>query len=135
MVNDLFPSDFSSVKHIVDTIQPMIESFFLIYSQLQTDAYTGEAKKTSELELLLSKQDSVGKADDLPELGLLKTVSSVIERQPDLDELLNMICWKNHKVLNLMIKEKPRLLEGSLRFILKKMPNVINFENKRQYFS
>ena len=39
IVNDLFPNDFVFIKHIVHTIQPMIESFFIIYNQLQSKAY------------------------------------------------------------------------------------------------
>ena len=32
IVNDLFPNDYNFIKHIVVKIQPMIESFFIIYN-------------------------------------------------------------------------------------------------------
>ena len=34
ILNDLFPSDFKKIEHLIKTLQPIIESFFIIYSIL-----------------------------------------------------------------------------------------------------
>ena len=36
VINDLYPNNYAFVKHIVQEIQPIIESFFMIYNQLQS---------------------------------------------------------------------------------------------------
>jgi len=44
-----------------------------------------------------------------------------------MNDLLNIICFKNQKILNMIIKQKPSLLLGSMNIIVKKLPNIISF--------
>ena len=39
IVNDLYPNNFNTIKHIVYAIYPFVESFFLIYNQTGSDAF------------------------------------------------------------------------------------------------
>jgi hypothetical protein len=50
------------------------------------------------------------------------------------DEMFLLMCQKNKKLLNFTIKRNINLLADSLSVIPKKMPKVIDFENKVDYF-
>lgn len=54
--------------------------------------------------------------------------------QISFEEILHIICYKNSNILNMMIMEKPNLLDTSLNFILKKKKKIITFENKLKCF-
>ena len=48
--------------------------------------------------------------------------------------MLLIMCEKNKKILNVMIKKNISMLDTTLSIVIKKFPKVINFENKRAYF-
>ncbi len=37
IINDLYPSDFETVKHIINSLKPIIESFFISYKVLYNE--------------------------------------------------------------------------------------------------
>ena len=45
-----------------------------------------------------------------------------------------IMCEKNKKVINMIIKQNPNVLNDSLNMVVKKMPLIIDFENKKHYF-
>jgi len=45
-----------------------------------------------------------------------------------------IMCEKNKKILNLMIKKNVAMLNSTLNIVIKKFPKVVDFENKRAYF-
>lgn len=49
-------------------------------------------------------------------------------------EELNRFCTLNKKIINQLIKSKPNLFVEELEELIKYMPNLLDFENKRQYF-
>jgi len=52
-----------------------------------------------------------------------------------MDDMLTIMCEKNKKILNILIKRNLYLLDNSLNIILKKFPEILDFEIKRAYFN
>ena len=57
------------------------------------------------------------------------------EEDLQMNDLLNIICIKNKNLLNMIIQRNPKLLLNSMNIIVKKMPNIISFKNKRNFFA
>ena len=51
-----------------------------------------------------------------------------------MDDMFLLMCEKNKKILNIMIKRNIYVLDSTLNVMLKKFPKTIEFENKRLYF-
>ena len=49
-------------------------------------------------------------------------------------EELSRFCLANKRIINKMIKQKPSLFVNELEGLIKYMPNLLDFENKRTYF-
>lgn len=49
-------------------------------------------------------------------------------------EQLSQFCLVNKRIINKMIKSKPSLFANELEGLIKHMPNLLDFENKRVYF-
>jgi len=52
-----------------------------------------------------------------------------------MDDMLTLMCEKNKKILNVLMKRNLYLLDNSLSVVLKKFPKLIDFEIKRAYFT
>ena len=50
------------------------------------------------------------------------------------DEIFRLFCDKNRKVLNLVVRQNPALLEDTLNSLITRFHNLLDFENKRSYF-
>lgn len=51
-----------------------------------------------------------------------------------LGEGFQMFCDKNKKVLNLLVKQNPSLLNDTFNSLITKFPSLLDFDNKRNYF-
>ena len=49
-------------------------------------------------------------------------------------EELNKFCLCNKRIINKMIKLKPTLFVNELEGLIRYMPNLLDFDNKRTYF-
>jgi hypothetical protein len=49
-------------------------------------------------------------------------------------EELSIFCLNNKRIINKMIKSKPSLFVNELEGLIKYMPNLLDFDNKRTYF-
>jgi len=50
------------------------------------------------------------------------------------DEIFRLFCDKNRKVLNLVVRQNPALLEDTLNSLITRFHYLLDFENKRSYF-
>mmetsp|Transcript_8385 Transcript_8385/g.16642 ORF Transcript_8385/g.16642 Transcript_8385/m.16642 type:complete len:2837 (+) Transcript_8385:32-8542(+) len=50
------------------------------------------------------------------------------------EEVYKVFTDKNRKVLNLLVRQNPTLLEDTLNSLITKFPQLLDFENKRTYF-
>ena len=50
------------------------------------------------------------------------------------DDVFRLFCAKNRKVLNLVVRQNPVLLEDTLNSLISRFHNLLDFENKRSYF-
>jgi hypothetical protein len=50
------------------------------------------------------------------------------------EEVYKVFTDKNRKVLNLLVRQNPGLLEDTLNSLITKFPQLLDFENKRTYF-
>lgn len=49
-------------------------------------------------------------------------------------EELNSFCLINKRIINKLIKQKTSLYVNELEGLIKHMPNLLDFDNKRTYF-
>jgi E3 ubiquitin-protein ligase HUWE1 len=49
-------------------------------------------------------------------------------------EELSNFCMVNKRIINKMIKQKPNLFVNELEGLIRHMPNLLDFDNKRTYF-
>lgn len=49
-------------------------------------------------------------------------------------EELNQFCIVNKRIINKLIKSKPKAFEGEIDALIKHIPNLLDFDNKRAYF-
>jgi hypothetical protein len=49
-------------------------------------------------------------------------------------EELSSFCMVNKRIINKMIKSKPNLFVNELEGLIRHMPNLLDFDNKRIYF-
>lgn len=135
----------SQIKIMIDDLQPLLESFFIIYKLLCDDDYLDKIKKNLFLVNKasrkqeqqknntisnLGKDDATSENDDILEVDFLE----LRKMRLTVDEMFLLMCQKNKKLLNFTIKRNINLLADSLSVIPKKMPKIIDFENKVDYF-
>mmetsp|Transcript_6114 Transcript_6114/g.5469 ORF Transcript_6114/g.5469 Transcript_6114/m.5469 type:complete len:136 (+) Transcript_6114:3246-3653(+) len=63
-----------------------------------------------------------------------KKFSELRNQKMSLDDLFALICERNKKVINIMIKKNFSLLNESMSMITKKAPKILEFEIRRSYF-
>ena len=56
------------------------------------------------------------------------------EEKLSLEEFFLLISEKNRKFINLMVKQNIQVLNDSLSLIVKKVPHLLDFDNKKLYF-
>ena len=137
LLNDFFIDDFHAINPIVHNLQPMIESFFIIYHILYGEEEMFYDSKTKTLlkqeDFVISQLASEDKTQEVnPILGM--SFSDIKKSKLTMNDMLVIMCEKNKKILNFMIKRNISLLDSTYSILLKKMPRVIDFENKRAYF-
>jgi len=141
-LNEIFANNWAILSPISHKLQPVLESFFIIYKILNDDeAYEiyrkGKVVKLREsrkqVNFGISRLLSEGEVHNNP--GLLEeNFQRLRQTKLDSNEMLHLMCEKNKNILNMMVKQNPHLLSDSLSIVVKKMPKVLDFENKRSYF-
>ena len=85
--------------------------------------------------MISSKEDQDAELESLPNLPIMtKTFTMVRSMDMELQDLLEVICWKKRDILNLMINNKIDLLSTCMRFLLTDIPKVVTFQNKSKFF-
>ena len=52
----------------------------------------------------------------------------------DREQMFLILCEKNKHMINRMIRQNPKLLKEAFLLVLKKNPQIIDFQNKREWF-
>ena len=117
---------------------PILESFFVVHKIINPDT-NGPSQK--------SQQPSQSRPATKPISGItvnsneelmnqMEQTLQMIRNSSDLnlDDMFQIICSKNKKVINMMIRKNLNLLNESLSQVIKRTPQIIDFENKRNYF-
>ena len=141
-LNEIFANNWAILSPISHKLQPVLESFFIIYKILNDDEAYEIYRKGKSVRLRESRKPvnfgisrliSEGEVRDHP--GLLEdSFQRLRQTKLDSNEMLSLMCEKNKNILNMMVKQNPHLLSDSLSIVVKKMPKVLDFENKRSYF-
>jgi hypothetical protein len=133
-------------------MKPLIECFFIVYRILYDDDMvqaikkkinrnyaepkkTGlEAGKTDLAQLESQNNDLTQTPPDESTQISAKTFSELRKIPIDLETMFLIMCEKNKKILNHLIKQNINLLSDSLSILAKKLPKILDFDNKRAYF-
>ena len=141
-LNEIFANNWAVLSPISHKLQPVLESFFIIYKILNDDEAYEIIKKGKVIKLQeskkpvnfgISKLASEGEASEHEKL-LESSFQRIRQTKLDSNDMLYLMCEKNKNMLNMMVKQDPRLLTKTLSIVVKKMPKVLDFENKRTYF-
>jgi E3 ubiquitin-protein ligase HUWE1 len=133
LLYEKYPALTNTLNH---RVRPIIESFFIMHKILNDEEYTSiDLSKSSSHKHRAEVSKFQEEEDMLPEIELTKTFSAIkstVAKTPA--QMFAFMCDKNKKVINWMLKQDPSLLNDSLSFVAKKMPKILEFEIKRQYF-
>lgn len=137
-------SSSSQIQPMITEMQPLMESFFIIYKLLCDNDYLDKIKKNllvvnrnqKKLDAPKNqisnfvKDSEIVEVEDITELEF----EELRQKQLSVDDMFLIMCQKNRKLLNFTFKKNINLLNESLSVIPKKMPKIIDFENKCEYF-
>ena len=74
-----------------------------------------------------------GAGADIGSKGKYSLFRNPIEFTDRIDQL-NTFCLANKRLINKMIKSNPTQYTGEIGVLIKHMPNLLDFDNKRAYF-
>lgn len=86
---------------------------------------------------LITQTDSDWKSTTSPMLSkLLPVIETFFIAHSDvqLDESFQNFCDRNRKVLSLLVRQNPALLNDTFNSLITKFPYLLDFDNKRNYF-
>jgi hypothetical protein len=139
-LNDEGVDYIKNISAYISVLQPLIECFFISYKILEDDEHFSSLHRRSKGVKIKRRKKSVAMAnfieEQIPEVqddedDMIRRLKS---KEMTIKDLFQVMCEKNKDFLGFLIEKDIKLLSTSLSCILKKMPSVISFENKRNFF-
>ena len=141
LINEVCPKSINLSNPIIHKMTPIIECFFIIYRILNDEEASFEPRQSIHaLRKYYSKKT-------MPEISaLIHNETPSITEECELKNLLSnreklsfndmftIMCEKNKNIINMMVKQNIALLNESFSMIIKKMPKILDFDNKKSYF-
>ena len=143
LINEVCPLSINLSNPVIHKMTPIIECFFIIYRILndeESSFATQHLKSSHALRKYYARKT-------MPEISAL--IHNEVSQDPeDLDfgnflnnrekltfnDMFTIMCEKNKNIINMMVKQNISLLNESFSMIIKKMPKILDFDNKKNYF-
>ena len=141
-LHEICAGNWSLVNPVAHKLQPVVESYFIIHKILNEDK-SHEASKKSKLgkptrknvpavaisQLATEEQEKGASLIDKPTSYFKENKIKL-----DPDQMFALMSEKNRQIINMMVKQNPRILSDSLSVIISKRPTILDFDNKRAFF-
>ena len=139
VLNTLYPDSVNLSNPIIHKTIPILESFFIIYRIMYDDEsleiLVEKRKKhqkyqmNRKIELSTLVHEEEEEREDKQRLQKFKA-----ENKIDFDEMFGVMCEQNKNIINMMVRQNVGLLNESFSMIIRKMPKILDFENKKSFF-
>ena len=130
IMNEKYPNSVNFLNPIIHKLISVLEGFFIIYSIMRDDyaltKQVDQMKKVPNISHLEQESES--------EIMLERTISTLRNSKITIDEMFALLCEKNKKILNMMIRQNPNLLNESMSIVVAKMPKILEFDIKKTHF-
>ena len=130
ILNEKYPNSVNFLNPIIHKLISVLEGFFIIYSIMRDDyalnKQVDQMKKIPNISYFEDDSENI--------IILEKTISNLRNSKITIDEMFALLCEKNKKILNMMIRQNPNLLSESMNIVVAKMPKILEFDIKKTYF-
>lgn len=143
LINEVCPKSINLSNPIIHKMTPIIESFFIIYRILNDEdaSFEYHSRQSSHaLRRYYSKKtmpeiSAIIHSELQQQTEELEATNFLIRReQLSFNDMFTIMCEKNKNIINLMVKQNIALLNESFSMIIRKMPRILDFDNKKSYF-
>jgi len=142
LINEVCPKSINLSNPIIHKMTPIIECFFIIYRILNDEEASFEPHRQGShaLRKYYSKKTmpeiSALIHNESPEINEEHEIKNILTNREKLtfNDMFTIMCEKNKNIINMMVKQNISLLNESFSMIIKKMPKILDFDNKKNYF-
>eukprot|EP01017_Pseudomicrothorax_dubius_P009141 TRINITY_DN1305_c0_g1_i2.p1 TRINITY_DN1305_c0_g1~~TRINITY_DN1305_c0_g1_i2.p1 ORF type:complete len:568 (+),score=175.51 TRINITY_DN1305_c0_g1_i2:66-1769(+) len=137
ILNDHFPSALTAHSPIFARLQPILESFLIIYKIFNEEEVVEDRRHRVTVRRDTAPKKAISKianVDLVENQGEQPSVLSIRDLKLEINDLFRVMVERNRKVINLMVKQNIGLLSDSLNIVVRKMPQILDFENKKKHF-